>query len=608
MLEKRTTDSSVSENAVADLDLSEIPFPSIFQEMRQTAGLSAIELSQVLGASLMSVVRWERGDNRPGSEMAGKILILYRELKAGHRPVLEQARRSHTFSSRGARFNSEKLPLFRHRLKVELSDKTQEPLIQRLKRSPSYWGNGDQVLGHLLEEYKSPSRTLETPAISGVSAGKNTYTYDAHTYHTKVPPQGIAEILTQYLPEGGLILDPFAGSGMTGVAARALGYDVILNELSPAASFIADRFTRAIDPNLFSAAVHAVCEAVSPIRKKLYETQCRECSKVTEIQYTVWSYRVQCSSCQHEFTLWDQCRKHGRTVREHKILSEFPCPSCGIELKKSRLKRTYAVPVLLGYKCCRRVQVEHPLREGDLNQIRKIETTKNLPEGFFPTTPLPEGVNLGQPKRHGLTSIDRFYTARNLSAMSHLWQAIHRIEDAELAGFIGFVFTSLYQRVTRLSEYRFWGGSGNTANFNVPYIFNEANVFVTFERKARTIQDHLETTARHYRSRCVVRTGSATNLDFLPNDSVDLIFTDPPFGANINYSEMNIIWESWLGSFTDTRDEAIVNKIQGKDAVRYGDLACTRFHRHRVRCFDGTGGGSWRGGSLRGSSSLRLCG
>jgi uncharacterized protein (DUF2235 family) len=41
---------------------------------------------------------------------------------------------------------------------------------------------------------------------------------------------------------------------------------------------------------------------------------------------------------------------------------------------------------------------------------------------------------------------------------------------------------------------------------------------------------------------------------------------------------------------------------------RVGILACTRFRRHRVRCFDGTGGGSWRDGSLRGSSSLRPCG
>jgi hypothetical protein len=37
-------------------------------------------------------------------------------------------------------------------------------------------------------------------------------------------------------------------------------------------------------------------------------------------------------------------------------------------------------------------------------------------------------------------------------------------------------------------------------------------------------------------------------------------------------------------------------------------VACTRFRRHRVRCFDGTGGGSWRDESLPASSSLRLCG
>jgi hypothetical protein len=38
-----------------------------------------------------------------------------------------------------------------------------------------------------------------------------------------------------------------------------------------------------------------------------------------------------------------------------------------------------------------------------------------------------------------------------------------------------------------------------------------------------------------------------------------------------------------------------------------GGMACTRFRRHRVRCFDGAGGGSWRDGSLRESSSLRPC-
>jgi predicted ATP-dependent endonuclease of OLD family len=35
-------------------------------------------------------------------------------------------------------------------------------------------------------------------------------------------------------------------------------------------------------------------------------------------------------------------------------------------------------------------------------------------------------------------------------------------------------------------------------------------------------------------------------------------------------------------------------------------LACTRFRRHQVWCDNGTGGGSWSVGNLRGSSSLRL--
>jgi len=86
---------------------------------------------------------------------------------------------------------------------------------------------------------------------------------------------------------------------------------------------------------------------------------------------------------------------------------------------------------------------------------------------------LPEGVNLNQPRKHGLLRIDQFYTERNLTALSHLWREIHKIEDAQLASIVAFVFTSLYQRVTKLSEFRFWGGSGNTAHFNVPFIFNE---------------------------------------------------------------------------------------------------------------------------------------
>ena len=52
------------------------------------------------------------------------------------------------------------------------------------------------------------------------------------------------------------------------------------------------------------------------------------------------------------------------------------------------------------------------------------------------------------------------------------------------------------------------------------------------------------------------------------------------------------------------------NKRSWNISKAFGHLymACSRFRRHRVRCFDGTGGESWRDEGLRGSSNLKLCG
>ena len=513
-------------------------------------------------------MRWERGDIEPGADVIKQLQLLLADVKAGRAIDLASLNANRTFASRGIRQASTAKG---YEGAVELRDEPGPYLLSRLRRG-ALWGNGEQRLTEILSAHADAAQTVEDAVAEGVSAGKNTYTYDAHTYHTKVPPQGIAQVLRKYLPTGGLVLDPFAGSGMTGVAALTTGHDVILNELSPAASFIADRFTSQCDPAALTAAVKVVMQTLAGLRKDLYTTQCRTCAKDTELLFTVWSYKVTCSECSKEFVLWDECRSYGKTVREHKFLREFPCPHCKKQVKKSRLTRTTTVPVLVGYKCCSKVQSEVPPSEADLNLISSIEEKSFIASDFVPDFELPDGVNLSQPKRHGLTNIRNFYTARNLAAMSQLWKTIHRIEDTGLEAFLAFVFTSLYQRVTKLSEYRFWGGSGNTANFNVPYIFNEANIFVTFERKARSIIDHLETTAQSYTGRCVVNTGSATNLSFLPDESVDLIFTDPPFGANINYSEMNMLWESWLKVYTDATDEAIVNRVQKKDASRYEEL------------------------------------
>jgi DNA modification methylase/DNA-binding XRE family transcriptional regulator/predicted RNA-binding Zn-ribbon protein involved in translation (DUF1610 family) len=550
--------------------------PAKLKELRQRANLSRAELAQLLGTSLIAIDQWERSNTFPSEQQQQHITELLTKARgSGKIQIPVTVLQNGSFASRGSTrqaLSAAQPDLFTEQPAAILLRQTPLPSILSLIKTGKYFQDSERRLKVIFERHQQPAKTAQHAIKLDVSAGKNTYTYDAHTYHTKVPPQGIVEFIQNYLPEGGVVLDPFAGSGMTGVAARIAGVDVILNELSPAACFIGHNFTENIPPFAFGAAINTLLATLAPVREALYTTACRECGQSTEILYTVWSYRVLCSHCGIEFTLWDHCRKYGHTVREHKILSEFPCPACGVTLKKRILHRTTTVPVMLGYKCCGKAQIEHPPTNADLARIAEIATGRWLAVGYFPTTALPDGVNLNQPKRHGLTTIDQFYTTRNLSALSQLWKAIHRLKDVQLAAAAAFVFTSLYQRVTRLSEFRFWGGSGNTARFNVPFIFNEANVFVTFERKAASVLDHLETTAIHYQGDKAILCNSATHLDDIPDESIDFIFTDPPFGANINYSEMNILWESWLGEYTDATHEAIVSQAQGKTIADYQKL------------------------------------
>src|SRR5262249_16390022 len=79
----------------------------------------------------------------------------------------------------------------------------------------------------------------------------------------------------------------------------------------------------------------------------------------------------------------------------------------------------------------------------------------------------------------------------------------------------------------------------------------------------------------------IVTTSTAAKMD-LPSDSIDYIFTDPPFGENIYYADLNFLVESWHRLRTDSRPEAIVDQAKDKDLRQYERLmeAClTEFCR-----------------------------
>jgi hypothetical protein len=68
-----------------------------------------------------------------------------------------------------------------------------------------------------------------------------------------------------------------------------------------------------------------------------------------------------------------------------------------------------------------------------------------------------------------------------------------------------------------------------------------------------------------------------------PDSSIDYIFTDPPFGENIYYADLNFLVESWHGVTTDAKPEAIIDRFKKKALPEYQHLMQRCFAEyHRV--------------------------
>ncbi|MEX2548418.1 MAG: hypothetical protein WD830_11640 [Chloroflexota bacterium] len=80
-----------------------------------------------------------------------------------------------------------------------------------------------------------------------------------------------------------------------------------------------------------------------------------------------------------------------------------------------------------------------------------------------------------------------------------------------------------------------------------------------------------------------ISTSSSTRIE-LPDASVDYVFVDPPFGANIPYSDLAILVESWHGVRTSSTDEAVMGRAARfvRTLSEYGEVmeqCFAEFHR-----------------------------
>lgn len=84
--------------------------------------------------------------------------------------------------------------------------------------------------------------------------------------------------------------------------------------------------------------------------------------------------------------------------------------------------------------------------------------------------------------------------------------------------------------------------------------------------------------------------GTATNLAFLKRESVDYIYTDPPYGKKIPYLDLSVMWNAWLDLKVTEQDyalEAIEGGEHGKSKAEYNDLMAQSISEmYRVLKFD----------------------
>lgn len=84
--------------------------------------------------------------------------------------------------------------------------------------------------------------------------------------------------------------------------------------------------------------------------------------------------------------------------------------------------------------------------------------------------------------------------------------------------------------------------------------------------------------------------GSATNLNFIPSESIDYIYTDPPYGAKIPYLDLSAMWNAWLDlevTEEDYENEAIEGGGHSKTKKEYNNLIAKSIQEmYRVLKFD----------------------
>lgn len=515
--------------------------------------------------------------------------------------------------------------------------------ILALSDPPYYTACPNPFVTEFINRYGKPYEPnvpySREPFAVDVSEGKTDPIYKAHSYHTKVPHLAIVPSILHYTEPGDIVLDGFCGSGMTGVAALWCGSApdayrrkvdaefetqgmakpewgtrrVVLNDLAPAATFIAANYNLPFDVREFAVAGKRILEEIereigwmyrtvhSPkkdikghegeiLKILLGESPCPPWMKLGRIEYTVWSEVFTCPDCAGEVVFLDEALDD----ETKRVRDAFPCPHCGANLTKESLDRVFETqpdpgngrpwkrvkyrPSLILYTFAGERYEKQPdaFDLAVLDRIGSMPLPPEIPTNRFPIEQMYHGSRI-EPK--GFTNSHHFFFPRAAHSLAAIWRKANAHPNVRIRHMLLFFVEQAIWGLSVLNRYQpimhghVGGSQVNRQMTGVYYVASQHaecspwyNLDNKLGRLVKAFNGYVPATGA-----ATVTNGTAAVIA-IPDTSIDYIFTDPPFGENIYYADLNFLVESWHRVITNAAPEAIVDKFKKKGLPEYQHL------------------------------------